>query len=111
MDKHNINKNKFKTVMSNIKKKNTFSHAKERFLEIVDMPKYLQKNNTRITIINSSNILIEQYESVADYFSHYIRIKCFNLDVMIEGKDLNIDEINKDELIITGTIDSLRYKK
>ncbi len=111
MGNHRKAKSNFRSILSNIKKKSTFSRAREKFFEITDIPLYMQKNTTRITIINSCNIFVEQYESVADYFSHYIRIKCFGTDVIIEGKDLNIDEITKDELIIKGNIDSIRYKK
>lgn len=111
MDNHRKAKSNFRNVLSNIKKKSAFSRAREKFFEIADMPLYMQKKTTRITIINSYNIFIEQYESVADYFSHYIRIKCFEFEVIIEGKELNIDEITKDELIIKGSIDSIRYKR
>lgn len=111
MNKHNLGKHNFRSIMSNIKNHKTFSRAKEKFFELTDIPLYMQKNVSRITIIGASNIFIEQYESVIDYFNHYIRIKCFDIEVIVEGKNLNIDEINKDELIIKGDIDSLRYKK
>ena len=111
MNKHKKEKKGVNSILKTIKKHTGLSNAKQRFLELTDIPLYLQKEVSRITIINNNNVLIEQYESVADYFNHYIRIKCTCFDLIIEGKELNIDEINKEELIIKGHIDSLRYKK
>ena len=105
-----IKKEKFK-FFKNIKKNQGISRAKEEFFKITDIPVYIQKDLTRMSIYGNNNVFIEQYESVSDYFSHYIKIVCKNMYVIIEGKDLSIKEISNTDLIINGMIDSISYKK
>lgn len=108
---HKKEKQHTSKILRKVFKTTKLSKAKESFLEIADMPTYLQKNVTRITVIGNASLLIEQYNNILDYFNHYIRIKCMDFDLIVEGSELNIDEINNEELIIKGTILSMSYKK
>ena len=110
MKKHRKEKRRIISIFKNLDNNKVISKAKEQFLEMADMPIYLEKTVTRATILNNSNIFIEQYLSIIDYFSNYIKIRCEKFDIIIEGKDLNIDEINKEDLIIKGNIYSINYK-
>ena len=109
--KHSEKVRGVKALFKKINKNGSLSRAKENFLEIAGIPSYMQKNMTRISMYGNKNICIEQYDSIVDYFNHYIKIKCFELYVIVEGKDLNVSEISSDDLIITGEIDSISYKK
>ena len=110
MDKHKKEKRNIKTIFKKISNNKVISKAKEQFLELADMPIYLEKSVSRITILDNTNLFIEQYLSIVDYFSHYIKIRCDKFDIILEGKELNITEINKEELIVKGKIDSISYK-
>ena len=55
--------------------------------------------------------MIEGYKKIVDYYDDYIKIKANNLDVVIDGKELDIKEITDFELVIEGKIYSVNYKR
>ena len=100
-----------KRMLGGLRKKEGISKAREDFFKLTDIPSYMQKEITRMSMYGNSKVYIEQYENVLDYYTHYIRIKCKNMYVVVEGKELIIAEITDTDLIINGKIDSISYKK
>lgn len=88
IEKHSIDNNK--------KKK-----SKEKFLDLMDMPTELLENTYRITVIGNKSILIEMYKSILEYDENIIRTYA---GVTVQGTDLNIEEINDNEIFITGNL-------
>ena len=112
MNSRKKEKNKwYKKIMKNISMKNTIVHAKEKFSDFLELPPEVVSNSTKITSIENSDILIEGYKKIVDYYDDYIKIKAHNMDIVIDGKDLDIKEITDFELVIQGKIYSLNYKK
>lgn len=111
MKKHSKEKSGIRKIIKNVYNRTGISKIRQHFFEITDMPAYMSKGTSRMSIYDNKNVYIEQYTNVVDYFSHYIRIKCETLYIIIEGKELNIAEISNEDLIITGSIDSISYKK
>jgi sporulation protein YqfC len=104
-------KNWFKDISENLKSNSISSKIREQFSSIVEIPSYVTTNMSKITIINNNSILIEGYKNVVDYYEHYIKISCNNLTILIDGKKLNINEITSEELLISGEIFSINFKK
>ena len=100
-------KHKFKLNL----KKNKDNNNKNIFVKIFNMPEYINKKITKVTIISNVKILIEGYKNIEDYYKHYIKIKGFDIDIIIDGKDLNILEMTDIDLVIEGEIISINYKK
>lgn len=75
--------------------------AKEKFLELMDMPVELLKNTHRITMVGNQSILIEKYQSILEYDENIIRTAS---GVTIQGVDLNIEEIADNEIFVTGKL-------
>ena len=75
--------------------------AKEKFLELMDMPVELLKNTYRITMVGNQSILIEKYQSILEYDENIIRTAS---GVTIQGVDLNIEEIADNEIFVTGNL-------
>ena len=111
MDKHKSKIKSVKNMLSKLKNTGKTNVAKNKFLQLTDMPIYLNEENTRISVFNNTNLYIEQYLNIVDYFNHYIKVRCTKYDLLIEGKNLVIDEINKEDLVINGDIDSICYKR
>ena len=65
---------------------------------------------TKITAIENDSILIEGYKNIIDYYDDYIKIKANNMDILIDGKNLDIKEITDTDLVIEGKIYSLNYQ-
>ena len=87
-----------------------FSKAKEIFSLVTNIPSYAISSNTKLTIIKN-NILIEGYKSVEEYYSHYIKIIAIDFNIIIDGENLDISEINDESIVIEGNIYSLNFNK
>ena len=84
-----------------MQKENKSKKSKERFLDLMDMPTELLQNTFRITIVGNGSILIEKYDSILEYDENIIRTLS---GVTVQGTNLNIEEINDNEIFITGIL-------
>lgn len=82
----------------------------DNFSDFFELPKELITSSTKITVIENKRLLIEGYKQVMDYYDNYIKVKTNNNEVVVDGKDLDIKEIDDNALIIQGSIYSLNYK-
>ena len=109
-------KKKDKKIISNrlrdsLKIRNKIYSTKEKISEFLELPREVMLKSTKITSIENSNILIEGYQKIIDYYDNYIKIKANNIDIVIDGENLDIAEITDTELVIEGKIYSLNYQK
>lgn len=101
----------YKTISKNIKVRTQVSQAKDKFAELLELPREVVNSSTKITCIENTDILIEGYKQIMDYYDDYIKIKAHNMEIVVDGKNLDIKEITDFELVIQGEIYSLNYKK
>lgn len=101
----------YKQISESLKFKTKITSTKERVSEFLELPPEVVLKATKVTIIEDENILIEGYKKIVDYYDDYIKIKANNMDIVIDGKGLDIKEITDFELVIEGKIYSLNYKK
>ncbi len=101
----------YKSLIKNMKVKNSISEAKEKFSGFLELPKEVVSKATKLTSIENNNILIEGYKQIIDYYDDYIKIRANNIDILIDGKDLDIKEITDFDLVIEGNIYSVNYQK
>ncbi len=100
----------FKEIIKKGKAKEISSKFRDVFSEMVDIPNYIISDSSKITMIDNKNILIEGYKNVVDYYLHYIKIRGNNIEIVIDGKNLDIKEITDEDLVITGIIYSVNFK-
>ncbi|MDF2865864.1 MAG: yqfC [Clostridia bacterium] len=100
----------FKEVINKDRVKEVSSKFREVFSEMVDIPDDVTYNSSKITMIDNKNVLIEGYKNVVDYHLHYIKIRGNNIEIVIDGKNLDIKEITDEDLVITGIIYSVNFK-
>ena len=82
-----------------------------KFDRIFEIPEEVANNVPRITILNFDRMLIENYKCILEYQEFFIRIKMTNGVLDINGFNLELNEMTKDDLIITGIIDSIDFEK
>lgn len=105
----NNRKKEGKKLLKKINFKSKVSIAKEKFLEKLNLPDELVYNYAKITMIENKEILIEGYNNIVDYYDNYIKIQTKNIYVILDGKNLHINEINDTELLISGEISNVGY--
>ena len=98
-----------KKIFKKINFKNKVSVAKEKFLEKLNLPDELVYDYAKITMIENKEILIEGSNNIVDYYDNYIKIQTKNVYIILDGKNLNINEINDNELLISGIITNVGY--
>ncbi len=101
----------YKEIARSIKERTQIDEAKNKFSEFLELPSEVVSRSTKITSIEDTDVLIEGYKQIIDYYDDYIKIKANNMDIVIDGKNLDIKEITDFELVISGQIYSLNYKK
>ena len=104
-----IDRKEGKKLLKKINFKNKVSVAKEKFLEKLNLPDELVYDYAKITMIENTEILIEGSNNIVDYYDNYIKVQTKNVYIIIDGKNLNINEINDNELLISGNITNIGY--
>ncbi len=82
-----------------------------KFDKLFDIPEELSSDIPKITILDFNRMLIENYKCILEYQDFFIRIKMATGLININGFKLIMNEMTKDDLIITGTIESVEYEK
>lgn len=82
-----------------------------KFDKLFDIPEELSSDIPKVTILGFNKILIENYKSVLEYQDFFIRIKMSTGLININGFELFMNEMTKDDLIITGSIESVDFEK
>ncbi|MEG2348825.1 MAG: YabP/YqfC family sporulation protein [Clostridia bacterium] len=100
-----------KNIMNSLTIKQKIETARDRFSEFFELPNEVVAGSAKITSIENKSVLIEGYKKIIDYYNNYIKIKTNNMNVVIDGANLDIKEITDSELLIEGDIYSINYNK
>lgn len=101
----------YKKLVRSMRAKDSISGVKEKFSCFLELPQEVVENVTKLTAIENNSVLIEGYKQIIDYYDDYIKIKANNMDILIDGKSLDIKEITDSDLVIEGSIYSINYQK
>lgn len=82
-----------------------------RFAKIFDIPEELDNITPKVTILGFNKMLIENYRYILEYQDFFIRIKMATGLININGINLKMNEMTKDDLIITGEIEGVEFEK
>ena len=99
-----------KYIKEKMKIKDKINLTKEKISDFLDLPREVMMKTTRITCIDNKSILIEGYQKIIDYYDNYIKIKSNDVDILIDGENLDITQITDYELVIEGKIYSINYQ-
>ena len=79
--------------------------------KILGIPDDISSNAPKITILSFEKMLIENYKCVLEYQDFFIRIKMSTGLINISGYQMTMNEMTKDDIIVTGTIESVDFEK
>lgn len=82
----------------------------KRLDEILEIPMELSTNNPKVTVLGFERILIENYKGILEYQDYFIRLSTYIGIININGFNLNLEEMTKDDLLVTGKIDSIDFE-
>lgn len=84
---------------------------KNKFNQILDMPREIDNKEPKITIISFDEILIENYKGILEYEEFYIKIDTQIGTVNVNGYKLTLEQITGDDIGIKGVIKSIELEK
>ena len=82
-----------------------------KFDKLIDIPEEISSDIPKETILGFDRMLIENYKAVLEYQVFFVRIKMKTGLININGFGLFMNEMTKDDLIITGSIESVDFEK
>lgn len=82
-----------------------------KFDKLFDIPEEISSDIPKVTILGFNKMLIENYKCILEYQDFFIRIKMKTGLIDINGFNLVMNEMTKDDLIITGLIEGVDFEK
>ena len=79
--------------------------------QILDMPRELDKNQTKVTIISFDEILIENYKGIMEYEEFYVKINTEIGIININGFNLNLQQMTNEDVLVKGVINSIDLER
>ncbi len=86
------------------------SAAKSRLAEKLEITKNILTDEPVVEFYGRSNLRIENHKGIIMYSSDKIIVKTSMGIITVAGKNLTISSIVTEEMIISGSVDSVAYK-
>lgn len=102
------NKKRRKTVEPD---KQLKTSLREKFSEMLELPKEIVLNIPKTTIVGNGDMIIENYKGIIEYDNARIRVNTGIGVVRVSGSGLLIREITSEDIIICGEIRGLEFIK
>lgn len=102
---------KKKSVQKSPEKEKPKVSLKEKFAEMLDLPKEIVLNIPRLTLVGNRDLMIENFKGVMEYENERIRVNTGNGVIKVTGARLLIREITSEDIIISGEIHALEFMK
>lgn len=83
----------------------------KRFAQILDMPRELDKKQTKVTIVSFDEILIENYKGIMEYEEFFVKINTEIGIININGFNLNLEQMTDEDILVKGKINSIDLER
>ena len=67
----------------------------------LEMPEEIVTNKPRITILGFDELVIENYKNILEYDEIFIKVNTFIGAININGFNLKLIQMNKDDIMVT----------
>ena len=84
---------------------------KNRFNEILEIPKEVYSNIPNFIITGFEELIIENYKGILEYEDYYIRINTHIGIINIHGINLKLEKMTEDNIKIKGNIESIEIER
>ena len=91
-------------------KKATKKKAQNKLDRILDLPIEVSTNEPKVTIISFEKLLVENYKGILEYDENMIKIGTYIGIINIVGRDMTLNEMTSDDVMVKGEIDSIDFE-
>ena len=78
---------------------------------LLEMPMEVVSDLPKITMSGFDEIVIENFVGILEYEEFFIRIKTFIGNVIINGFNLKLTQLNSEDIMIKGIISNMNFEK
>lgn len=82
-----------------------------KFTQMLDMPRELDKRQTKVTIISFDELLIENYKGIMEYEDFFVKINTEIGVININGFNLNLEQMTNEDILVKGVINSIDLER
>ena len=82
-----------------------------KFNEFLEIPNEVISNEPKITINGFNEIIIENYKNILEYEEFYIKVNTYIGAININGFNLTLNQLNREDIMINGTIENIDFEK
>ena len=82
----------------------------EKFTEMLEMPKDLISNCSKITSYKDNQVIVENYKGILEYTNEKIRIKTPGRILCLNGEKLFINAITENDILIEGKFHNVGWE-
>ena len=83
----------------------------KKISQILDMPRELDKKQTKVTIISFDEVLIENYKGILEYEEFFVKINTEIGVININGFNLILEQMTNEDLLVKGIINSIDLER
>lgn len=91
-------------------KKASKKKAQNKLDRILDLPIEVSTNEPKVTIISFEKLLVENYKGILEYDENMIKIGTYIGIINIVGRDMTLNEMTSDDVMVKGEIDSIDFE-
>lgn len=84
---------------------------KKKLPQILDMPRELDKKQTKVTIISFDEILIENYKGIMEYEEFFVKINTEIGIININGFNISLEQMTNEDVLVKGVINSIDLER
>lgn len=82
-----------------------------RLAQMLDMPRELDKTQTKVTIISFDEILIENYKGIMEYEEFFVKINTEIGIININGFNMKLEQMTNEDVLVKGVINSIDLER
>ena len=105
-----ISKGKHTQNNKNVKRESKMK-IKEKFTELLELPKEIVLDMPKLTMLGNGDLIIENYKGIAEYVEDVLRVNTTSGIIKVKGNNVYIKEITSESIMIYGNILSLEFIK
>lgn len=79
--------------------------------EILELPREVVSNVPKITVTGFDELIIENFRGILEYENFFVRIGTYIGNVNINGFNLKLSQMNDEDILVTGKIESVSFEK
>ena len=79
--------------------------------EFLELPREVVSNVPKITLTGFDELIIENFKGILEYEDFFVRIETYIGRVNINGFNLKLNQINEEDILVSGYIENISFEK